>query len=43
MKRLFLYLIPVVSAAGACSHGSGGGVKLKTELDTVGYVIGMNV
>lgn len=43
MKRLFLYLIPVVSAAGACSHGSGGGVKLKTDLDSVAYVIGMNV
>lgn len=43
MKRIFAYLIPVVFVAGACSRNSGGGVKLKTDLDSVAYVIGMNV
>ena len=29
--------------AGACSKKTGGGVKLKTDTDSVAYVIGMNV
>ena len=44
MKKIFLILPAVAVLAGACSKKSGsGGVKLKTDTDSVAYVIGMNV
>lgn len=44
MKKIFLLLPAAVLLAGACSKKSGGGgVKLKTDTDSVAYVIGMNV
>lgn len=44
MKKFFLILPAVALLAGACSKKSGGGgVKLRTDTDSVAYVIGMNV
>lgn len=43
MKKLLLALFPTVVLVGACSKQSGGGVKLKNDLDSVAYVIGLNV
>ena len=42
MKKLSCYLC-VLLLIGSCSKQSGGGVKLKNDLDSVAYVIGMNV
>ena len=43
MKTRILAIFPVLLLAGACSKQSGGGVKLKNDLDSVAYVIGLNV
>lgn len=46
MKRvfyLFVALLPAVLLGGSCSRQSGGGVKLRSDLDSVAYVIGLNV
>lgn len=44
MKKLFLVLPVAALLAGACSKKSGGGgTKLKTDTDSVAYVIGMNI
>lgn len=43
MKTQILAIFPVLLLAGACSKQSGGGVKLKNDLDSVAYVIGLNV
>lgn len=44
MKNLWLILPAVALLGGACSKKSGGGgVKLKNDVDSVAYVIGMNV
>ena len=42
MKKL-LYLFAALTLAGACSKQSGNGAKLKNDLDSVAYVIGLNV
>ena len=43
MKKILLILSAAALLAGACSKKSGGGVKLKSDTDSVAYVIGMNV
>lgn len=44
MKKIFPILAAVALLVGACSKKSGGGgVKLRTDTDSVAYVIGMNV
>ena len=44
MRNLLLILPAVALLGGACSHKSGStGVKLKSDVDSVAYVIGMNV
>lgn len=43
MKTRILAIFPVLLLAGACSKQSGGGVKFKNDLDSVAYVIGLNV
>ena len=43
MKRAFFWAGVVVLAAAACSKKSGGGVKLRSDVDSVAYVIGLNV
>lgn len=42
MKRTIVLLTAAAALAGACSK-KGGGVKLRTDTDSVAYVIGMNV
>lgn len=42
MKKL-IYLFAALTLAGACSKQSGNGAKLKNDLDSVAYVIGLNV
>ena len=37
MKTRILAIFPVLLLAGACSKQSGGGVKLKNDLDSVAY------
>lgn len=43
MKKTCLALLCAVLVAGGCSKKSGGGVKLRTDTDSVAYVIGMNI
>ncbi len=43
MKKLLFVLCPTLLLVGSCSKKSGGGVKLKNDLDSVAYVIGMNI
>ena len=47
MKRMKAVVIVVFAAAGllsgGCSKKTGGGVKLRSDVDSVAYVIGMNV
>lgn len=43
MKKTCLVLLCAVLVAGGCSKKSGGGVKLRTDTDSVAYVIGMNI
>ncbi len=47
MKRMKTAVIVVFAAAGllagGCSKKKGGGVKLRSDVDSVAYVIGMNV
>ena len=42
-RRLWIFPALALLLAGACSKKTGGGVKLKTDTDSVAYVIGMNV
>lgn len=42
MKRL-LFVVLTAAAWGACSKNGGGSVKLKSDTDSVAYVLGMNV
>ncbi|MDE6865650.1 MAG: FKBP-type peptidyl-prolyl cis-trans isomerase N-terminal domain-containing protein, partial [Alistipes sp.] len=41
MKRLLVVLL-LVSVA-ACSRKGGGSVKLRTDVDSVAYILGMNI
>ena len=41
MKRILLFAAAVLAVG--CSKKSANGVKLKSDLDSVAYVIGMNV
>ena len=43
MRKTLVVLMAAALLAGACSKKTGGGVKLKTDTDSVAYVIGMNV
>lgn len=43
MRKTLVVLTAAALLAGACSKKTGGGVKLKTDTDSVAYVIGMNV
>ncbi|MCD8275564.1 MAG: FKBP-type peptidyl-prolyl cis-trans isomerase [Alistipes sp.] len=43
MRKTLVALTAAALLAGACSKKTGGGVKLKTDTDSVAYVIGMNV
>lgn len=43
MKKVLLILPVVALLAGSCSKKSGGSVKLKSDTDSVAYVIGMNM
>lgn len=43
MRKTIFALVVAVSLAGACSKKPGGDVKLRTQTDSVAYVIGMNV
>ena len=43
MKRSLLLLAAVALSAAACSKKSGGGVRLRSDTDSVAYVIGLNV
>ena len=43
MRKTLVVLTAAALLAGACSKKAGGGVKLKTDTDSVAYVIGMNV
>ena len=43
MRKTLVVLTAAALMAGACSKKTGGGVKLKTDTDSVAYVIGMNV
>lgn len=43
MKNACVILIAIALCAGACSKKTGGGVKLRTDVDSLAYVIGMNV
>ena len=43
MRKSLVVLTAAAQLAGACSKKTGGGVKLKTDTDSVAYVIGMNV
>ena len=43
MHKTLVVLTAAALLAGACSKKTGGGVKLKTDTDSVAYVIGMNV
>lgn len=44
MKNTFVLLFAAAALlAGACSKKTGGGVKLRTDVDSVAYVLGMNV
>ncbi len=44
MKTTFVVLLAAAAMTlGGCSKKSGGGVKLRTDVDSVAYVIGMNV
>lgn len=42
-KNLIVILAAAALLTGACSKTSNGGVKLRTDVDSVAYVIGMNV
>ena len=42
MRKTLVVLTAAALLAGACSKKTGGGVKLKTDTDSVAYVIGMN-
>lgn len=43
MKRTIILLTAVVLSAASCSKGKGGDAKLRTDVDSVAYIIGMNV
>lgn len=44
MKKFLFIVCPTLMLVGACSKQSGGGgMKLKNDLDSVAYVIGMNI
>lgn len=43
MKKTFLALLALTLVVTGCSKKSGGGVKLKSDTDSVAYVIGMNI
>ena len=43
MKKSCILLLLAAAFAGACSKKSGGDAKLRTDVDSVAYVIGMNV
>lgn len=44
MKRTVVVLLAAAAtAAGGCSKKSGGGTRLRTDTDSVAYVLGMNV
>lgn len=43
MKRTALLSVLLLLAAVSCSKKSGGGVKLRTDTDSVAYVIGLNI
>ena len=43
MKKTVLALLAAAFVAAGCSKKSGGGVKLRTDTDSVAYVIGMNI
>ncbi len=43
MKRVIIILLAGAFVAGACNKKSGGGVKLRTDTDSVAYIIGMNI
>lgn len=43
MRRLVSLLFVVALLAGACSRKSGGGAKLRTDVDSAAYVLGMNI
>ena len=42
--RKIIYVLPLLALLlGGCSGHKGGGAKLKTDVDSVAYIIGMNV
>lgn len=43
MKNIFVALVGALLFAGACSKKTGGGVSLRNDVDSLAYVIGMNV
>lgn len=43
MRRLVSLLFVAALLAGACSRKSGGGTKLRTDVDSAAYVLGMNI
>lgn len=43
MRRLVPLLFVAAFLAGACSRKSGGGAKLRTDVDSAAYVLGMNI
>lgn len=43
MRRLVSLLFVAALLAGACSRKGGGGTKLRTDVDSAAYVLGMNI
>lgn len=43
MKRLLAVVLALGAVAASCSKNPGGGLKLKSDTDSLAYVIGMNV
>lgn len=43
MKRSAIVVLAVLALATACSKKSGGSAKLRTDTDSVAYVLGMNI
>lgn len=43
MKKTVIFMLAAVVLSVACSKNKGGGVKLRSDVDSLAYVIGMNV
>lgn len=42
-KTLTVLIVCAALAAGSCSKGKGGGVRLRSDVDSIAYIIGLNV